>query len=400
MILLDQVKYWIWLSAAKGIGPHKAGRLLEYFGDARNIYFAREGELRCVDGLTDREIDALMDKGMKKAAMAEEICRRRGFGIVCLCDDEYPARLKEIPGPPPVLFYSGDISCLERSVTVGMVGSRKASADGQISARRLAFEIAGCGGTVVTGMAEGIDTMSAMGAIEAGGKVVGVLGCGIDVVYPRKNGKLYTQVAENGVLISEFLPGTAPLSHNFPIRNRIISGLSLAVVVVEAGERSGALITADHAAEQGKDVFAVPGSINSPTCVGSNALLQEGAQMARTGWDVMSVYKIYYPDIIRAPERDAAPAEFRAVKTARPAEKPAAPAPGLTIGMLEERLKENSAAEKAVAKCLLDGEKSRDEIIARTGLSPAEVLAALTMLEIEATAVQLPGGRFRLSDEL
>ena len=158
---LDDIRYWIWLSAVNGVGGVKAERLLKHFGDARSIYFAREEQLRCVSGLSGKNIAALMNKGMKAADMALETCRKRGFGVICLTDDNYPTRLREIPGPPPVLYYTGDIAALEGAVTVGVVGSRKASADGQISARRLSYEIACCGGSVITGMAEGIDTMAA-----------------------------------------------------------------------------------------------------------------------------------------------------------------------------------------------------------------------------------------------
>lgn len=306
---------------------------------------------------------------------------------------------------------------------IGVVGTRKASAYGLQTAKRMGYQIGKCGGVVVSGMAFGIDSMAMSGALTAGQKVIGVLGCGADIVYPPSNRALYRDTEAYGCILSEFPPGTPPVKWNFPKRNRIISGLSCGVVVVEAPERSGALITARQAAEQGRDVFAVPGNIDIPTFVGSNRLLRDGAIMVSSGWDVVCEYQGLYPDKIHkdtgTSHQTAYADEVR--KAAQDAEKqPRKVAQSPKIPQEKENLKkefkkkdidkEQSAPysdvntilkkltpeEQAVVTALKDGERLVDDVIAETGLTTGKVLGLLTMLELKGIIRRLPGKRIIL----
>ena len=218
-----------------------------------------------------------------------ERLQRDGIEVCCVEDDEYPELLRNTADPPYLFYYRGDLHILNE-FCLAVVGSRVATSYGRTQAFRFGRELAGQGVVVVSGMARGIDTEAHRGALEAGGKTAAVLGSGIDVIYPRENRKLYQQIVDNGIVISEFAPGTKPESGNFPARNRTISGLSRGVLVVEAKQRSGALITADFALEQGRDVFAIPGPINSQNSMGTNNLIKQGACLVNSLDDILHEY--------------------------------------------------------------------------------------------------------------
>ena len=251
------LKYWLWLTSKKEISNTTALKLVEYFKSPENVFFSfGEG---CTElCLKENEKAALLDKSMFKASAIMEQCDNLGVGIITVSDSAYPERLKNIYDPPAVLYVKGKLTQIDDEAVIAMVGTRKASAYGLAASERIAFETVKCGGIVATGLAEGIDTAAAKGALKGGGKVLGVLGNGIDVVYPYFNKQLYRDVVSSGALISEFAPGTRPLAGNFPRRNRIISGLSVGVAVVESPKHGGSLITAARALEQGRDLFAVP----------------------------------------------------------------------------------------------------------------------------------------------
>jgi DNA processing protein len=283
-----------------------------------------------------------------------------GIAIVTLVDRDYPERLKGIPDPPPALFADGT---LPEGPSVALVGSRKASATGIDTARVLGRALGERGVCVVSGLALGIDAAAHEGALEAGGPTVGVLGCGIDVVYPRSNRGLFERVRANGAIVSEYSLGEPPLAWHFPARNRVISGLSDAVVVVEAGERSGALITADHALEAGRDVWAVPGSLGAPECRGSNKLIADGAEVL---WDVD---------------------EFLSVVVSKDA---ATPRSGSAIAVPAE-LPETEAS----ALCGVGFEPTAvDVVAARSGVELHELLPALALLELKGYVRRDAGGAF------
>ncbi len=322
-----------------------------------------------------------------------------------------------------VLYYKGQLPEFDANPMVGVVGTRKATGYGLTAAKRLGYQIGRCGGIVVSGLAFGVDAMAMAGALSAGAPVVGVLGCGADIVYPLSNRSLFRDTEEKGCILSEFAPGTQPGKWTFPKRNRIISGISNGVLVVEAPEKSGALITARLAAEQGRDVFVVPGNIDMPSCAGSNALLRDGARMVSSGWDVLEEYESLYPDKIH---RDRTPAQQRAYpdevrqRTEEPekqppkvAQKPKLPRQKPPVHKkLEKKTIDNGASapysdvnyakprlspeEEKVLSSLSQGERLADEVIAETGLSTGKFLAVMTMLELKGLLKRLPGKRITL----
>ncbi len=401
------LEHWLWLAHRPGINEHLKALLLQFFGSPEQVYSAGQGEYASVPGLTPAGKKALADKDLAPFEAALETCRQKGIRILTYEDQEYPWRLKNIYHPPLVLYYKGSLPAFSGTPVIGLVGTRKCSAYGFSVAKRLGGEISACGGLVVSGLAEGIDAAAMSGALQAGYPTVGVLGTGVDVVYPACNKALFAQVEQNGCLLSEFLPGTRAFKWNFPRRNRIISGLSVGVVIVEAPERSGALHTARAALEQSRDLYAVPGNVDLPSFAGSNQLLREGACPVCCGWDVMSEYTSLFPDKIRK-------VHFRAEGTSPAAE----PTPRQTIKKKEpkqpERKKDidntpaaayidlNTALqglpeqERAIVSCLTEGEKLVDEVIAATGIPSGQFLRQLTMLELKGLIVRLPGNRLAL----
>jgi DNA processing protein len=283
---VEQLAYWVGFNKVVGIGPAKMRVLLDHFGDAQIAWQAPAPELRAT-GLDSRSLANLLEARQTLDLVGElERLSRAGVTLLTWQCDAYPANLRNIYDPPLVLYLKGDL-LPEDDWAVALVGTRKASVYGQEVTRRLAGELARAGVTVVSGLASGIDSMAHRAAVEAGGRTLAVLGSGVDVIYPEHNRRLAQQVQEQGALISEYPLGTRPERRNFPPRNRIISGLSLGIVVVEAGVRSGALITAEFALDQGRDVLAVPGSILQRTCQGSNRLIQQGAKPVLSVSDIL-----------------------------------------------------------------------------------------------------------------
>lgn len=415
--------HWLWLAHRPGLSDRMKAVLLQHFQDPEDIYFADKEAFSHIEGLSPENLEALQDKGLTPAEQIMDACQQENLHILTCRDAAYPGALKNIPDPPLVLYYKGQLPSLDSSPVIGVVGTRKASAYGMTSAKRLGYQIGKCGGIVVSGMAYGIDSMAMSGALTAGAKVVGVLGCGADIVYPLSNRALFQDVERYGCILSEFPPGTPPAKWNFPRRNRIISGLSNGVLVVEAPEKSGALITARLAAEQGRDVFAVPGNIDMPSFVGSNRLLRDGAIMVSSGWDILSEYEALYPDKIR---RDTAPVH----QTAYPDEVAAAGADGekplpkvaQTTAVpgkkthLKKKLEKKSIdkepasaysdvnketpklseEEQKIVSALQNGERLVDDVIAETGLTTGKLLSSLTMLELKGVLRRLPGKRISL----
>lgn len=335
-----------------------SGALL-HFGSATAIFRASEKELLRA-GMRERALTRLY--GMERSAdLARERrlleqCRAR---LVPATDPAYPTRLREILDPPALLYVLGDVSCLE-SHTVAIVGTRKVSDYGQRMASRISHDLAEAGVTVVSGMAVGVDATAHRGAIEAGGRTAGVLACGVDVNYPAANARLREQIATTGVLLTEFAPGIPPSRWAFPQRNRIISGLSLGVVVIEAPEKSGALITATQAADQGREVFAVPGDVLTARSRGCHRLIQEGAYLVETAEEVMDVLKI--------------------------------PVPPPKVEPLQEA--SLSSDEARVLAALSTQERSVDSLCEALHVQAAAIHAALLLLEMKGLARRLPGGRF------
>ena len=415
--------HWVWLAHRPGVGDRMKVRLLQHFRDPEDIYFADEESYRHVEGMTAEAAEGLKDKNLDSAETILAVCRKEGLHLLTFQDAAYPSKLKNIPDPPVLLYYKGQLPDFDGLPVIGVVGTRKASAYGMQTAKRMGYQIARCGGIVVSGMAYGIDGMAMSGALTAGEMTVGVLGCGADIVYPLSNRGLFRDVEAYGCILSEFVPGTQPAKWTFPKRNRIISGLSNGVLVVEAPEGSGALITANHALEQGRDVFVVPGNIDQPGFVGSHRLLRDGATLVSSGWDILSEYKALYPSQIH---RDAQPShqtvypEEMEKALSKPekslskvAQKPSVPGKTKALKkILEKKSIDNSAAEaysdvntvlpklsqeeQLVVNLLSSGEWLVDDVIAETGLTTGKILALLTMLELKGIVKRLPGKRISL----
>ena len=414
--------HWIWLSTRTHVSDRLKVELVRCFQDPEAIYFADAKSFSQIEGLSEEGKASLADKNLTKAEEILRDCQRENLGILTYQDAAYPARLKNITDPPLVFYYKGRLPDFDGSPLIGVVGTRKASAYGMTAAKKLGYQIARCGGIVVSGMAYGIDGMATRGALTAGTPAVGILGCGADVVYPPSNKGLFEDMEQYGCLLSEFVPGTPPIGRNFPKRNRIISGLSCGVLVVEAPEKSGALITAQLALDQGRDVFVVPGNIDVDTFVGSNRLLRDGAIAISSGWDIMSEYEQQFPDKVRkfdAPMRQTAN-DKNPDFTAQPEKiQPKVAQKAKVLGKdkvskqnthkkvidndgpspysdLEDKMPPLLADEQKIVSALTKEPRPVDDVIAQTGLPTAKMLAALTLLQVKGIVKQHPGKRISL----
>lgn len=283
----DLMKYWIWLASVEGLGPVKKFALLNKFETAKRIYNATEKEILKVDGMSDKIVQNMQKaKDAKLLEKYEKYILKNDIKIINISDDNYPVKLKNIYAPPITIFAKGDISLLN-SKSIAIVGSREPSKYGIYVAEKFSKELSKEGITIVSGLARGIDTFAHVGALSSFGKTIAVLGSGIDVVYPKENAKYYREISEKDLIISEYIVGTAPESKNFPQRNRIISGLSDGVLVVEARKNSGTMITTDFALEQGKELYVIPGNITSNLSAGTNNLIKEGAKLVTDVYEIL-----------------------------------------------------------------------------------------------------------------
>lgn len=393
--------HWIWLSRLPRVTIRQKLTLLQLFRDPEDIYYAHEAALRQAEGMTEKAMENLAQKDLTEARQILNTCGEKSISILTYGDGAYPSRLKNIPDPPLVLYYKGCLPDWDNLPVIAVVGTRKASAYGMQTAAKLGYQIAACGGLVVSGLADGIDAWAMKGALLAGKKTVGVLGCGADVVYPAKNKELFAQTEKQGCILTEYIPGTPPNSWHFPQRNRIVSGLSAGVLVVEAPEKSGALNTAHHAADQGRDLFVVPGNIDAENCAGSNQLLREHAIAVLSGYDVVREYESLYPQsIIQNP--GSAPSELLV------AQEPVCPSiskvstPPHDKKSIDNREKSGysvkhdafsglTSEEQAVVNQLTRTPKTVDEVIAETQLPTGKVLSILTMLAMKGVVQNHPG---------
>ncbi|HEX5482342.1 MAG TPA: DNA-processing protein DprA [Terriglobia bacterium] len=367
--------YWMALGKVEGLGIRGVHSLVRRFGSPQAVYAASLPELESCGAPARVAQSVFARKGIPEAEKEISAAEKLGAKILAPPANDYPALLRQIPDPPLALYALGDISCLSRHA-VAMVGTRRPSAYGSSTAHRLAGDLAQRQIVIVSGLARGIDSASHRGALEAGGKTVAVLGSGLDVIYPRENKKLAETVIENGALISEFPLGTPPVPENFPIRNRIISGLSLGVVIVEAAEYSGSLITARLALEQNREVFAVPGNITSPQSFGPNLLIKEGAKLVDRWLDVIEEL----PTSIRMQLFPAGNASEQAARESN------------AVLPFVESL---SGDQKAVFGALrVDQALFVDAICGCVEIPQPRVLSALLGLEMDGLVKQLPGMNF------
>lgn len=396
--------YWIWFAELENIQLWQKHILLQYFSDPEELYHARREAFLEIPDITESILKALEDKDLASAKRILRACNEKNIHLIAMNDESYPKGLKNTKDAPLVLYVKGTLPDLDNTPAIAIVGTRKATPYGMTVSRRIAAQIAACGGIVLSGGATGNDTMALTGALTTTAPVIAVLAGGLDVVYPKSNTTLFAQIEKQGCLISQYPPGTPHYRWNFPVRNRVLSGLSDGVLVVEAPENSGALITARSALEQGRDVFAVPGNIDVPACAGSNALLQDRAHAVLSGWDIMKEYTALYPDKVqKAPTHHAVSNEPEVLKVATevtiPKEKkasskkiPVDKAEKSSYSCIEPDLSKLSEQEKAVFLCLTPEPRPVDEIISETGIPSQKVLSILTMLSIRGLAVNHPGG--------
>ncbi len=385
------LKYWLWLTTRKGLGHRGAFLAAQHFHSAEAAYYAEEEDYASIPGL--RNYKALLDKDLSLPQQILRQCYEKGIGILTYQDAAYPVRLKNIDDPPLVLYYRGTLPDFN-GPALAVVGTRKASAYGLVHARSMGYGLSRCGCMVVSGGARGNDTMALTGALTGGTPAVAVLGCGVDVVYPPENRGLFEDICHYGCLISEYPPGTEALPAHFPVRNRIITGLSLGVLVVEANERSGSMISARHALEQGRDVFAIPAGIDTPGFAGNLRLLRDGAILVRDAWDILEEYVHLYPEQLRRAACKQLPLQRTDDRTA--------PETGDKIREAlkkDERLSKLSQEERIVAETLKEGPKHIDLIVEEVQKPVSEVLSTLTMLEISGMVEHLQGRRYCLKEE-
>ena len=359
----DDLRAWLALSNVPGVGPGRFRALLSKFGSPEETLRASFKALCAVPGVDEKTASAIkvhpdeawLDNQIK-------VMQKAGADVISYESPSYPERLREIYDPPPMLFVKGTLQA-EDARSVAIVGSRMATPYGRAIAEEVAGELAGRGICVVSGMARGIDSAAHRGALSKGGRTLAVLGCGVDVLYPPENHRLREAIIEGGVLLSEFPMRTEPESTNFPKRNRLISGLSLGVVVVEADERSGALLTAQHAVDQNREVFAVPGNITVPQSRGPNRLIKGGAKLVQTVDDILEELEGQLGGLTGRSPAKAIPADL-------------------------------SDEEGTVLQMLSSEPKHIDTISAETGVPVQQALSILLSLELAGLVRQLPGKMF------
>lgn len=353
---MKDLKYWVWLASLPGMRARKFYNLINRFETAENVFNSSEDELISYGSVREelakviannRNIEKI-DKYLKKV-------KDNGINVYLSNQNEYPINLKNIYDPPPVLYSLGELH-EEDNNAIAIVGSRKATEYGLKIAERLAGELAHYGITVVSGMALGIDAAAHKGALKSRGRTIAVLGSGVTYVHPKSNQNIYEEIIKNGAVVSEYPLGIVPTPWNFPARNRIISGLSLGTVIVEAGIKSGSLITADFALEQGREVFAVPGGINSPNSAGTNSLIKNGAKLVSEVGDILEELNIGFESL---PQKNT---QF-----------------------------EFDKEEALIAACLRDSGRTADELSLLTGLEVGMVLSKTTLMEIKGIINSING---------
>lgn len=396
---MNKKVYWVWAQDALGISSSvKSDEIVSYFGDAERLYFAGEYEWKISGIFTNGQINRLKSTTLDKANGIVAECEKYKIKIVTPGDGDYPSMLFKLPNLPLVLYVRGDLDCLKNKITVAIVGARKASDIGVRIARSLSASLSRSGAVVVSGAANGIDSAAHTGALNVGAKTVAVLGCGFGADYLPENEPLRREIAHHGALVTEYPPRTPAFGRNFPFRNRIISGLSYGTVVIEANERSGSLRTVDHAIEQGRDIFAVPGDITSSMNMGTNKLLRDGAKPVFNAMDVLEEYAARYPDMLDIDKIEKIltvnreDSKLLSKKETEPQN-----------GKSEKAVFVKTAAPKGIsenARLIFDAfteeTMQAEELILGTKLGTTDFLSAMTELEILGYIEPLAGKNYKI----
>jgi DNA processing protein len=368
---------WLRLSNADNVGPVTFAKLLTHFGTIDYALGASVSEMAKIDGIGSKTAEHIASTRSKFNLMAElELAEKLGVWIINLSDERYPSALKQIYDPPPVLYIKGNL-CAGDNLCIAIVGSRRCSLYGQEQASRFAHLLSSAGFTVCSGMARGIDTAAHQGALSAGGRTIAVQGCGLANIFPPENRKLFELICESGACISELPLQYEPLAENFPPRNRIIAGLSLGTIAIEAGLNSGALITAKSALENNREVMAVPGKIDSPLSRGTHQLIKQGAKLIESVEDVMEALG-YIGEQLR---------DYAGTATAKISEK-------MEASLFDVSQLNLTEQEKMIYDCLDKEPSYIDQIITETDLLPGNINASLISLQLKGLVKQLPGSMF------
>lgn len=370
--------YWVWLANLSGIFSNKINALTEHFETVEDIYKANAEEYRKIAGITKGDSLVLNSKDLTHAREIIEKTQKAGADILTYDDIRYPDMLRKIPNPPYVLYIRGEIMPWDRLLCIGVVGTRRCSEYGIKATEYITHGLARRGITTVSGMARGIDTAAAKTSIGAGGKTIAVLGTGIDVVYPAENEKLMEEIAKHGAVITEYPPGAAPLKAHFPERNRIISGLSRGILVSEAPEASGALITARYALETGKDLYVVPGDIFKYSSRGSNKLLKEAAKAVVCAEDILEEYPCEVERLVPPEGSDESISNVR------------------FASINDEKYANLGENEKKIISLLIKEDLHIDEIRAKSSLEIGTLNSLLPLLEMTGFVRKLPGDNYKL----
>ena len=380
------IRYSIWLQLALGQASVRAHKALEYFGSAENIFKSSEKERIDSKIFTPKELKRMTEVSLSDALKIMADCRENEIQIIGLADKEYPYQLSVLPDAPLVIYVKGKLPDFTSKPTICIVGPRKVTEEGKKAAFSLSFRLALGGFTVVSGGALGTDTYAHAGALKADGTTVLCLGCGILSDYLPENRELREMVSKNGCLVSEYPPRTEPSRYTFPVRNRLMSALSLGTVVIEAAKKSGALITAHHALEQGKDVFVLPGQVGNPQFEGSNNLLRDGAKPVLDISDIFGEYIFRFPDKINVEKAfSRSPLDSKREKIQKKEE---------TNKKIEKILPQTLSFEAKIVYNYLDKQKFFPDEISVPNLSSGQLLSALTELEMEFLIKSIPGGMY------
>ena len=397
-------EYWIWLQCALGAGA-KTDELLAYFGDPEKMYNAGSNEWRLSGLMTEKRINALKSISPSETGGIFRECKAKGYTIITPDSAVYPERFRQLSDMPLALYAMGDATVLKDTVSIGVVGTRNASNYGIETAQKLSFSLASCGVTIVSGGALGIDSEAHAGAMLAKGRTAAFLGCGLSYDYLKENASLRRAITKYGAVISEYSPFTPAGRTTFPIRNRLISGLTLGTLVIEAGVKSGSLITANYALEQGKDVFAVPGDIVRSSFDGANHLIKNGAKPVFSAMDILSEYEYLYGDLIDFSKANISLSEIPYVEYRKTKKTVGAKKSPLKEKTIEEKnfkekkteLDNNFSLEaKKVYSVLNENPTHIDDILRQTSLKMSDVLSALTELELMGEVKQTEGKKYSI----
>ena len=399
---MSAMKYWLWLSGQSGLSCRCKAAVIEHYRDAELAFFAPSGEFETIAGVSKAEAALLEKRDIHNAENILAQCQQQGIDIITMQDARYPKRLKNIYSPPVVLYVKGSLPDVDNLPAIALIGTRKASAYGLKMGRNLSYELSKSGSIVISLLTEGIDREAARGCLMAGGCCVAVLGTAHE-----KENPLHRDIIASGALISEYPPGIKQHKYFFKERNRIASGLSHGVVVVEAPENSGTLLFAAEALEQGREIYAVPGNADAPNSVGTIGLIKQGAKPVTCGWDVLEELSYLFPDKIKKAEGPVSvpplQAEPNAAMTPAPVQRQETtikavdkPKTGEYID-LREQLSHLNEEQLTIINAIQGEDTHIDDIIERSGLSTAKVLAQLTILEIKGYVRRSAGRRISLN---